>query len=237
MSPRRHPGRFAPCCRLEHSETVEDYLKTIYNLGCRGEPSTTAEIARWLAVSAPSVSTMIARLTEAGLTGRSGRRQVRLTDHGSRHARGVVRRHRLLETFLYEMLGVPWDELHAEAEILEHAVSDRLADRIDEWLDHPRHDPHGDPIPPPAGAYRDEWPRPLCAAPSGAHFLVERISDRDSAALRHLGTIGIRPGTRLVVHERSPFGGPLWVSLEGSRTALGDQLTRLICGAVQQQDP
>ncbi len=229
------PDRFPPCCRLEHSETVEDYLKTIYNLACRGEPTTTSEIARRLAVSAPSVSTMLARLTAAGLTTRSEERRVALTEHGLRHARGVVRRHRLLETLLYEVLGVPWEELHAEAEVLEHGISGRLADRIDDRLGHPERDPHGDPIPPREGGCTDEWPEPLCAAPNGAHFLVERVSDRDSAALRHLGEIGIRPGTRLLVQEWSPFGGPLWVSIGGSRTALGEQLTHLVCGVVEEQ--
>ncbi len=235
VTPHGPPDRFPSCCRLEHSETVEDYLKTIYHLACRGEPTTTSEIARRLAVSAPSVSTMVSRLTAAELTTRSEGRQVVLTEHGLRHARGVVRRHRLLETLLYEVLGVPWDELHAEAEVLEHGISGRLADRIDERLGHPDRDPHGDPIPPREGSYRDEWPEPLCEAPSGAHFLVERVSDDDSAALRHLGEIGIRPGTRLLVQEWSPFGGPLWVSVDGSRTALGEQLTHLVRGVVEEQ--
>lgn len=231
------PDRFPPCCRLEHSETVEDYLKTIHNLACREEPTTTSQIARRLAVSAPSVSTMVSRLTAAGLAARSEGRQVVLTEHGLRHARSVVRRHRLLETLLYEVLGVPWDELHAEAEVLEHGISGRLADRIADRLGHPDRDPHGDPIPPREGGYRDEWPGPLRAAPSGANFLVERVSDQDSAALRHLGEIGIRPGTRLVVQEWSPFGGPLWVSIAGSRAALGEALTHLVRGVVEEQCP
>ncbi|MQA15060.1 MAG: MarR family transcriptional regulator [Pseudonocardiaceae bacterium] len=235
MSPR-HPERQPMCCDLEHSETVEDYLKAIYHLDCRGEPTTTSEIARALDVSAPSVSTMMSRLADAGLAERSDDRQVRLTGHGMRHAREVVRRHRLVETFLAEV-GVPWDEVHAEAEVLEHALSANLTDRIDDWLGRPERDPHGDPIPPRDGDYAEEWPAPLRAAPRGARFVVDRVSDRDSAALRYLGEMGIRPGTPLVVEDWDPFGGPLWVTVGGERVALGEQLTHLVRGVVAERNP
>lgn len=233
MTPR-HPGRRPTCCRLEHSETIEDYLKAIYHLEYRDEATTTSEIARAVEVSAPSVSTMVGRLVDGGLVERCDDRQVRLTGHGMRHARQVVRRHRLVEAFLTEVIGVPWDEVHDEAEILEHALSARLTDRIDDWLGRPERDPHGDPIPPREGEYAEVWPAPLRAAPSGARFAVQRVSDRDSAALRYLGQMGIRPGTVLVVEEWAPFGGPLWVSVGGDRVALGEQLTHLVRGAVEE---
>lgn len=222
------------CCRLEHSETVEDYLKTIYHLDCRGELTTTSEIARALGVSAPSVSTMVGRLADAGLAERADDRRVWLTGHGMRHAREVVRRHRLIEAFLAEAIGMPWDEVHAEAEVLEHAVSARLTDRIDDWLGRPERDPHGDPIPPRDGDYAEEWPAPLRAAPRGARFVVERVSDRDSAALRYLGEMGIRPGIPLIVEDWDPFGGPMWVFVGGERVALGEQLTHLVRGIVEE---
>ena len=225
--------RSPACCEMRHSEAVEDYLKVLYLLAGEGEFATTSRVAIRLGVSAPSVSAMVQRLVLAGLVERIGTRQVGLTPHGLRHARGVVRRHRLLEAFLTEVLGVPWDQVHAEAEVLEHAVSARLEDRIAATLGHPDRDPHGDPIPPKEGSCSEEWPDPLCTAPIGARFRVERVSDRDSDALRYLGELGIRPGVMLVVEERAPFGGPLWVSVDGKRYALGEQLPRLIHGIVE----
>lgn len=221
-----------PCCTMEHSVAVEDYLKAVYNLGARGALCTTGAIARRLEVSAPSVSSMVARLVDAGLVRREGG-SVRLTEHGQRHAQAVVRRHRLLETFLHRVLDVPWEELHAEAEVLEHAVSERLADRIDARLGHPTSDPHGDPIPPRSGAFTDDWPGPLRGAATGVRFVVQRVSDRDSAALRHLGELGIRPGVPLRVGCQDEFGGPLWVHLldrSGRPIALGAQLVDLVFG-------
>lgn len=223
--------RTPACCVVEHSETVENYLKSLYAMASEGEPVTTSRVAVRLGVSAPSVSVMVGRLTSAGLVARHARR-IELTEHGARHAQGVVRRHRLLETFLAKTLGVPWDEVHAEAELLEHALSDRLADRIAAALGHPRHDPHGDPIPPKDGSYSEEWPDPLSAAPVRSRFRVQRVSDRHSEQLRYLGELGIRPGATLVVEERAPFGGPLWVSLEGRRSGLGEQLAHLVHGVI-----
>ena len=159
--------RTPTCCVVEHSETVENYLKT-YAMASQGEPLTTSRVAVRLGVSAPSVSVMVGRLTSAGLTARRAAGRIELTEHGARHAQGVLRRHRLLETLLAQTLGVPWDEIHAEAELLEHALSDRLADRIAAALGDPRHDPHGDPIPPKNGSYREDWPDPLSAAPVGS---------------------------------------------------------------------
>jgi DtxR family Mn-dependent transcriptional regulator len=228
---RRSPS----CCTVEHTETVEDYLKVVYHLVGEGEPATTSRVAARLGVSAPSVSAMVTRLSEAGLLVRDGGRPVELTEHGLVHARGVVRRHRLLETFLFERLAVPWEEVHDEAEVLEHAVSERLSDRIAAALGDPRCDPHGDPIPPKQGEFSEDWPDPLSTAPLGARFRVERVSDRDSDALRFLGELGVRPGVVLVVEQRDPFGGPLWVSVDGHRHALGDQLVRTIHGTVAQR--
>lgn len=215
---------------METTEAVEDYLKAIYALGSEGTAVTTGAIAERLGVSSPSVSAMVKRLCASQLVDKGGRGRVTLTADGEVQALRVVRRHRLLETFLERVLDVPWDEVHAEAEVLEHAVSDRLAERIDDALGHPTHDPHGDPIPPPDGGHHERWSEPLCDARAGSSFRVERVSDRDSEALRYLGDLGIRPGAELRVRDRAPFGGPLWVELDGIPHALGLPLARLVHG-------
>jgi len=222
------------CCVVEHTEAVEDYLKVIFLLAAEGDTATTSRIAERLGVAPPSVSAMVRRLAAGDLLERPDRRGAVLTAHGERHAVRIVRRHRLLETYLAQALGVPWDEVHDEAEALEHALSERLEDRIDQALGHPTHDPHGDPIPPRSGAHAEEWGEPLDAGHTGNRFRVERVSDRDSAALRYLADLGIRPGVVLHVQERAPFGGPLWVAVGGTRHALGAQLTRLVHGSVER---
>ena len=199
------------------SRATEDYLKAVYHVAHRGKSVTTGLLASELGVSSPSVSAMVRRLEEAGLLLRADSRSFRLTEDGERAALRVVRRHRLLETFLASMLDVPWDEVHAEAELLEHAVSDRLEERIDAALGHPTHDPHGDPIPPGQGPHDEGWSAALDSAPAGCRFRVDRVSDRDSAALRYLGEMGVIPGVVVDVEEQEPFGGPRWVRVSGER--------------------
>jgi DtxR family Mn-dependent transcriptional regulator len=218
------------------SRATEDYLKTIYQLTTRGEVVTTGQLARELGVSSPSVSAMVKRLEDGELVDRPDPRSLRLTDTGERAALRVVRRHRLLETFLFRAAGVPWDEVHAEAELLEHALSDRLEERIDAALGHPTHDPHGDPIPPRTGSHDEAWGTPLGAVPAGSRFCVQRVSDRDSAALRHLGKLGIVPGAEIEVADQEPFGGPRWVVVSGTRHALGGPLVALVHGHVLTPD-
>lgn len=220
------------CCTITHSEAVEDYLKTVFGLAGRGESTGTSALAEQLGVAPPSVSAMLKRLAAAGLVSRPDAHAVELTEHGRRHAIGIVRRHRLLETFLAEVLSVPWDQVHEEAEVLEHGVSDRLLARIDALLGHPTRDPHGDPIPQPDGAHDEAWTVSLASAEPGCRFEVERVSDRDSDALRHLGMIGIRPGVQVQVDARDPFGGPLWVRVGEGRHGLGPALADLVHGRV-----
>ena len=205
-------------------------MKAIFKMVGRDEPTTTSALAQRLGVTAPSASVMLKRLTAHGLVQRDSDQTATLTAHGSDHARAVIRRHRLLETFLARVLDVPWDEVHAEAEVLEHAVSDRLLARIDDHLGHPIADPHGDPIPPLTGAHSEQWGERLSQVETGVEFRVERVDDRDSAALRYLAGIGIRPGVHLEVVERAPFGGPLWLRVNGRDEALGEQLTAFIYG-------
>jgi DtxR family Mn-dependent transcriptional regulator len=223
--------RLPACCALPHTPAVEDTLRTIFVRSGRGEPASTSAIAEALNVSPPTVSIMLKRLTAGGLVERTDGHLAALTEHGAAHARDVVRRHRVLETFLERVLDVPWDEVHAEADALEHAVSDRLLDRIDHHLGRPDRDPHGDPIPRDGGP-GEEWGVRLDAAADGDRFLVERVYDRDSAALRYLAGLGIQPGTVLDVVRRQPFGGPLWVAVDGIEHALGDPLVHLVHGRV-----
>jgi DtxR family transcriptional regulator, Mn-dependent transcriptional regulator len=217
----------------QHTAAAEDYLKTIFALASAGDAASVSQIATRLGVSRPSASVMLKRLTDDGLVERVDRHRHRLTRQGRADALRIVRRHRLIEAFLASTLDMTWDEVHAEAELLEHAVSDRLEERIDAALGHPTHDPHGDPIPPPDGDHDEAWPEPLAQAPVGARFRVERVSDRDSAALRYLDRLGVRPGARLTVGERDPFGGPLWIEIDGRREALGGPLARIVHGTVE----
>ncbi|OJY42416.1 MAG: hypothetical protein BGP03_00665 [Pseudonocardia sp. 73-21] len=217
------------------SRASEDYLKAVYHLGTHGDPVTTGLLAQELGVSSPSVSSMVKRLEDGALLDRADGRSIRLTGAGEREALRVIRRHRLLETFLAQALDVPWDEVHAEAELLEHALSARLEERIDAALGHPTHDPHGDPIPPREGPHSESWGVSLESVAPGSRFRVERVSDRDSAALRHLGQLGVVPGALLDVEEQEPFGGPYWVRIDGARHALGIPLTRLVHGRTEEQ--
>ncbi len=233
MSP--HSGLRNPqeCCGPVLTDTVEDYLKCIFTFSSRNEPAMTTALAGQLGVAPPSVSAMLKRLDSHQLTTRPDGHHVELTPHGLRHALDVVRRHRLLEEFLVRVLDVPWDEVHVEAEALEHALSDRLTERIDDYLGRPSHDPHGDPIPSGRSQHVERWARPLTQAGPGDRFRVERISDRDSAALRYLGSLGIRPGATLEVGEQVPFGGPLWVTVDGgAQQALGTALAAIVHGEV-----
>jgi DtxR family transcriptional regulator, Mn-dependent transcriptional regulator len=229
---------------VETTAAVEDYLKAVWQLETTGGVATTTALAGRLGVSAPSVSAMVKRLVEGGLLERSTDRGLALSDTGRSEALRVVRRHRLLETFLEEVVGLPWDEVHAEAEVLEHVLSPRLEERIDALLGHPARDPHGDPIPPAGGTRHDEaWATPLSGVPVASRFRVERVSDRDSGALRYLAGLGIRVGTEVVVGERIPYGGPLWLGVvdpgTGSTTerALGEPLVDLIFGSVLEGPP
>ncbi len=216
------------------TRATEDYLKSIYGLASSGEPVTTGALAHRLGVSSPSVSAMIKRLESEHLLERPQGSGLRLTARGESAALRVVRRHRLLETFLVRVLDMTWDEVHAEAELLEHALSERLEDRIDAALGHPTRDPHGDPIPPRRGPHEEDWGQPLDGVPTGTRFRVERVSDRDSEALRYLGALGVVPGAVLEVQEQAPFAGPRWVEVGGQRHALSAQLTRLLHGRVEQ---
>jgi DtxR family Mn-dependent transcriptional regulator len=171
---------------------------------------------------------MVKKLVTEGLVRHAPYREVRLSPEGESAALEVVRRHRLVETFLHQALGLPWDEVHAEAEVLEHSISPRVEECMDRVLGHPTRDPHGDPIPPKRGRHREIRDLALARVPVGSRVRVERVSDHDPAILRHLAVLKVVPGTEMVVQERSPFGGPLWVRAGSRRHPLGAEVVEAI---------
>jgi DtxR family Mn-dependent transcriptional regulator len=228
-----------PLKRLTTS--AQNYLKAIYVLEAERDPVSTNDLADRLGVAAPSVTAMMKRLAGEGLVAHLPYRGVRLTPIGHLAALRVVRRHRLVESFLHDVLRVPWDEVHDEAEVLEHAISDRLEDRIAEVLGHPARDCHGDPIPPKLGLHRELVDEPLDRVPPGTRVRVERVSDRDPAALRYCARRGIRLGTEFVVIDRSELGGATWIRLGRRRHPLEPALARAmfvsILGAADPDEP
>jgi|SRR5579862_198221 len=205
---------------------VQDYAKAIYTLEARDGSASTNELAALLEVRPGSVSGMLRKLSSLGLVEHERYRGVRLTERGRRVALEVIRHHRLLELFLVENLGMTWDEVHAEAEVLEHALSEELEELIAAKLGDPTVDPHGDPIP-SRELKLAETPGPaLAELEPGDKATFVRISDSDPEMLRFLGDRGIVPGTRLELVERQPFDGPLFVSVGGETHALGAVLAR-----------
>lgn len=194
----------------DYSAAIEDYAKAIYALERGGERTVgTSVLARHLAVTAASASAMIKRLAELGLVEHLPYHGVRLTAEGARLALEVVRHHRLLETFLAEQLGVPWDRVHAEADVLEHALSEELEELISAKLGHPTHDPHGDPIPDAELRIEPLPGQPLVLMKPGDHGVLARVSDSDPAMLRYLDDLGIALGDRVEVLAVQPFDGPI----------------------------
>jgi len=174
------------------SSSVQDYLKVIWNEQEWGsEPVTTTRIAEQVGVRPSTASVTVKRLAERGLLTHAPYGAIELTDEGRAYAVGMVRRHRLIETFLVEVLGYGWDEVHDEAEILEHAVSDQMIDRIDAVLGHPTRDPHGDPIPSVDGRPKHLDAMCLTACEPGARVRIVRLSDDDPAMLRHFAETGL----------------------------------------------
>jgi DtxR family Mn-dependent transcriptional regulator len=216
-----------PTRDLELSSAVEDYAKAIYALedDAGGFVSTTA-LAERLGVTPASASGMMRKLGDLGLVNHVPYKGARLTPSGVRVALEVLRHHRLLELYLTEALGVPWDRVHAEAEVLEHVLSEELEELIAAKLGHPTRDPHGDPIP-SRDLVIDERPtEALAAVAAGASGTLIRVSDSDSDMLRYLADRGIRPGDDFEVVDRQPFDGPVFVRFGGEVHAFGGALAR-----------
>ncbi len=205
------------------SQTAEDYLKEIYKLQGDGGRATTSALAERLGVSPPSATAMLKKLAELGLVDHTRYRGVTLTTAGEKAAIEVIRHHRLLEMYLSETLGVPLDEVHAEADRLEHALSEELEARIDKSLGFPTHDPHGDPIPDAELRMRPSDLRTLSDLEPGEGATVRRVPD-DMELLRYLGELGLVPGADVSLVTAAPFGGPVTVTVDGVDHAVSREL-------------
>jgi len=209
------------------SAHVQDYAKAVYALESReGAPVATTELAERLGVTPGSVSGMLHKLSQLGLVEHERYRGVRLTAQGRRVALEVLRHHRLIELFLANELGMPWDQVHAEAEVLEHVLSEDLERLIAARLGEPTVDPHGDPIPSSAFEIDEGHTRSLEELPPGTTGRFVRVSDSDPQMLRYLAEHGIALGERLEVTGRQPFGGPVFVRFGDRELPLGGELAR-----------
>ena len=210
------------------SSSVGDYVKALWEIAGTGAASTK-DIASRLSVSPASVSNMFVRLQEMGLVEYERYRGATLTERGREEALRLVRRHRLIETFLLEHLGYTWEEVHEEAERLEHAVSDGFTERLAEFLDHPDHDPHGGPIPTADGSLTPDDSFPLTEAVAGQRVRIFEVSDENSPMLDYLGERDLIPGRLLSVREVRALDGVVTVEDEdGVPHTLGEALARSV---------
>jgi len=211
------------------SPTAEDYLKAVWRAQEWSDaPVTPSDLAAALGAARSTVSETVRRLTDQGLLTHRSYGTVTLTDAGRRRAIDVVRRHRLVETFLVQMLGYTWDEVHEDAEIIEHAVSDRFVARLDAALGHPRRDPHGDPIPDADGAVHAPAATTLDLAPTSRPLRLVRVADDDPALLRHLADLGLHLDTAMTVLEHQTYAGLVLLEVNGAEQRLGTTAARSI---------
>jgi DtxR family Mn-dependent transcriptional regulator len=217
-----------PPAEVRLSRSQEDYLKSLYLLGGDHHPVPTRDLAQRLGISSPSVSEMVTRLSSHGLVEHDKYRGQQLTREGRKVALELVRHHRLLEMFLMQVLGYGWDEVHDEAERLEHVISERMEQRIFELLGRPELDPHGHAIPSLNGKVRPVSQRALSDAGAGERLVVEGVSDEDATKLRELERRRLLPGTRIAVVAGSEFEGPVEVKIRGRRSTVPLGLARSI---------
>ena len=213
---------------LNH-QAIEDYLKTIYDLARTESPVSTSRLAEAREVKPASATSMIKRLAKLNLVNYAKHRGVVLTNAGKKLALEVIRHHRLLELYLIEALGFGWDEVHEQAEILEHVISEKFEDRIAAILNDPKFDPHGAPIPAKDGTIVYRNTLPLLSLPLDTPAQVARITeDKDVALLRYLDELGLKPNTSITVIHISPFDGPLTLNLNGDHIIVGYNIATTI---------
>jgi DtxR family Mn-dependent transcriptional regulator len=215
---------------LVPSQSEQDYLKAIYHLtrGEAKEQTGPAALAEWLGFSCASATNMVKKLTERGLVTHTPYQGVALTETGEKVALEVLRHHRLLETYLSERLGVPWERVHAEADRLEHALSEDLEERLDAALGYPTTDPHGAPIPTKEGVISAPATRRLWHVAPGSRVTVAEVADEDAALLTYLADLGLVPGAAVEVVAKAPFDGPLHIRIGQNNHALGETVTRAV---------
>ena len=214
----------------DRTVAVQDYLKAIYALESSGARVTTSALATRMNVRAPSATAMTKRLAELGLVERLPYRGVALTDAGRREALEVLRHHRLLERYLADRLGLSLDEVHVEADRLEHALSEELEAKIDQELGYPTHDPHGDPIPDRDLRVQPDRATSLAELEPGRRATVSQVPDGDPALLRYLAELGLVPGRTVELVALAPFSGPITVRTEHGEHAISRELALSING-------
>lgn len=210
------------------TEAVEEYLEAIYKMSLEG-PVIAARLAERMAVSPPTVADMLKRLSDKNLVRSSRRDGVKLTKKGLETAETMVRRHRLWERFLTDVLGLNWDEVHEEACRLEHAMSPQVEEKLADILGHPETCPHGFPIPGTKGAKRRaREAKPLSTLSVGDKAVIERVTEEDSQLLQYLSSLGLLPEAKISIKEIAPFKGPMLVQVCGAQYALGQEVASKI---------
>lgn len=215
------------------SPAVEDYLKAIYKLA-EEQPATTTDVARRLDVSSASVTNMVKRLAEMQLVEYQSYRGVTLTPAGEKIALEIIRHHRLLETYLREVMGYSWEQMHDEAEQLEHHISEEFESKLDELLGYPTHDPHGHPIPSRDGEIVKTTAIALHEAEAGDTVVVRHLSDTNTELLRYLEDLGLLPSAEAVIVEKAPFSGPLTLHVADERHVIGHEVATHVFVSVEE---
>jgi len=213
---------------MQHSESIEEYLKTLCKLGGGSRPISVSDLAERLNVSTVSVHEMIKKLVSQNLVTYQPYKGVSLTPAGVEAASRVLQRHRLWERFLHDVLGLPWAQVHEEAGRLEHATSPDVAEKLAKFLDNPASCPHGYPIMAGGECQDDPTARPLSEIPAGARSVIVRVPEDDPRLLSYMDELGLRPETRLEVIDVAPFDGPITIEISGQRKAISPQLASQI---------
>ncbi len=210
------------------SQSIEDYLKVIYDIQSTDGKVTTTSLAGKLGIAPASVTGMLKKLSAKKLVTHKKYQGVQLTESGTKIALEVIRHHRLIELYLKEALGVPWDRVHEEAEKWEHVLSEDIEDRIDKFLGHPTSDPHGSPIPSRDGKIIERDCSCLADIEPGHKAVIAEVSDHDASMLRYLGELGFYPETNIVIDSVEPFNGPMKINIKNKIKILGREVARYI---------
>jgi DtxR family Mn-dependent transcriptional regulator len=216
------------------AEPTENYLKQIYELSLDNSPVKTSQIAASMGVSPAAVTEMIKRLESQKMVDYRPYHGVKLTGRGRRRALDVLRRHRLWETFLFKVLGLPWAQVHDHACRLEHGTDDQLAEALDEHLGRPRFDPHGDPIPGPDGEVEEVDRLRLSALEPGTRATIAQCTNENPRLLAYLNSLELTPGVRIELLERAPFNGPLTLQVGSSQKIVGTEVARTLLVQVEE---
>ena len=209
--------------RSEISSVMEDYIKAIFNLIQKEGKANTNDLAKSMNVSAPTVTQMVKRLVDLKLVRHEPYKGVSLTQSGDKMALETIRHHRLIEQYLYEALGVPWDKVHSEAEKLEHVISEDLEKRIAEALNHQTHDPHGSPIPSKDLVLESEDLCLLTELLAGSRGIISEVPDEDPNLLRYLDELGLKPDTAFIIKKIEPYGGSIVLQIDKNNVYVGSE--------------